>query len=303
MGLLSSLKGKQGGDAIRQSTTTATMHLLEQNRKFEVFMREKVAVLERQVAEDDGRLNRDGGGGEDDLAGEMDPAEDLGIGGPGESQDTVASSPSEGQGEVVVIGEGFGDQDEELELPEVPPPARPTVPVPPSPAPLPKASSAPPDWRAFLAGASTTPAPGAPAARAVEPPAGEGDQADAQGEEGAEEAPVEVEAAEPPAGEGDQVDAQGEEAAEEEEEEDGAGLFGMALPIVSVTSTTAERGQPPSSSAAAPAAAAPSAPPAAAKARPPAPASGDATPALDAGDQPGGWESGDLHEGQVGNWA
>ncbi len=300
MGLLGSLRGKQGGDVIRQSTTTATMHLLEQNHKFEVFMREKVATLERQVAEDDGRLNRSDGGEEGDgLPGETDLATDLGANGPDEGQATGAGLPAgAGYEEVAVIGEDSGGPDEELELPVVPPPARPTVPVspPPPPAPSPKAASAPPDWRAYLAGASTTPAPGAPAARVAEPLAGEGDQVGAQGEDVAEEeAPAEVEASEPAAGEGDQVDAQGEE-----EEEDGGGdLFAMNLPIISAASAVPGREQPPAPSVTVVSSAAvPSAPPAAAKASSPAPA-GEAT----AQKTDEGWDQGGLQDGQVGRWA
>jgi hypothetical protein len=216
MGLLGSLRGKQGGDAIRQSTTTATMHLLEQNRKFEAFMRDKVATLERQVAEDDGRLNRAEGGGEDGLVSEADLAADLGVEGPGEGQAAGASFPARtGHEGVAVIGDGPDEFDEELKPPEALPPAYPTAPVSPPlpPSPPLKASGATPDWRAFLAGASTAAAPGALAAGADEPATGDG----AQGEDVVEEeALVGAEAGEPPAGEGGQVDAQGEDIAEEE---------------------------------------------------------------------------------------
>jgi hypothetical protein len=331
MGLLSSLRGKQGGDAIRQSTTTATMHLLEQNRKFEAFMRDKVATLERQVAEDDGRLNRsDGTEEEDGLPGEGDLAEDLGANEPGEGQATSAGIPAgAGYEKVAVIGDDTGGLDEEPELPAALPPARPTAPVPPPPPPVlsPQAASAMPDWRAFLGGgASTTAAPGAPAAEMEEPAAGDGDQVGAQSKDVAEEeAPAEVEASEPPAREGDQVVAQEEDAAEEEapaevkasepaagegdqvgaqeedeEEEGGGGLFDMSLPIVSVTSAAPAVSQTP---AAATQAAAPSAPPSAAKASPPA-SSAQTAPALDA-DGPsttGEWEQDNLHQGQAGAW-
>ncbi len=304
MGLLSSLRPKQGGDAIRQSTTTATMHLLEQNRKFELFMREKVAVLERQVAEDDGRLNNDKGDKEDGLSDEMEPAGYIETDGPGEGQDIDADSSVRAEHEgVAVIGDDLGELEEELDPPSVTPPARPAEPV--QPPPSPKAPSAPSDWRGFLvAGASATASPGAPAAGKSEPPAGEGDQVDAQGEDAAEEDdPVETGASEPPAGEAGQADAQGEDAAEEEEE--GGGLFAMDVPIISLTGAAEERGRPPSSSATAPAAAGPSAPPAIEEDHLQRPASDVAAPGPDAaGDQSSGeWLPGDLHDGQVERWA
>jgi hypothetical protein len=339
MSLLSSLRGKQGGDAIRQSTTTATMHLLEQNRKFEAFMRDKVATLERQVAEDDGRLNRSDGDEEGNLTGETDaeaPAEDLEANEPGEGQATSAGLPAgAGYEEVAVIGEDTGGPDEEPELPADLPPARPTAPVPPPPPPVssPKAASAMPDWRAFLGGeASTTAAPGAPAAEMEEPAAGDGDQVGAQGKDVAEEeALTEVETSERTAGKGDQVDAQGEDAAEEEapveaevdeppsgeggqidaqsediveEEAGGGGLFAMNLPIISLSSAATEPKRASVPPATAPSAAVPSAPPATAKASPSAPTSDVATQGPDADDQSSdGWDQAGLQGGQVGSWA
>jgi hypothetical protein len=297
MGLLGSLRGKQGGDAIRQSTTTATMHLLEQNRKFEAFMRDKVATLERQVAEDDGRLNRSDGDEEGDLVDEAGLAADLGAEGPDEGQAAGAGLPARTEPEgVAVIGQDTGEPDEESEQPTAPAPTRLTVavPSPPPPAPSPKAASAPPDWRAFLKNASSTTAPQSPAAEMEEPAAGEGDQVDAQGEDVVEEeTPAEVEAGAPAAGEGDdQVDAQ-----EEDEEGHDGDLFAMDLPITSVTSVVAVQRQSPATE---PSVAA--APPAAAKASSPA-SSAQAAPAPDAdGSSAGEWEQGDLHQGQAGAW-
>jgi hypothetical protein len=326
MGLLGSLRGKQGGDAIRQSTTTATMHLLEQNRKFEAFMRDKVATLERQVAEDDGRLNRSDGDEEGDLVDEAGLAADLGAEGPDEGQAAGAGLPARTEPEgVAVIGQDTGEPDEESEQPTAPAPTRLTVavPSPPPPAPSPKAASAPPDWRAFLKNASSTTAPQSPAAEMEEPAAGEGDQVGDQGEDvDEEETPAVVEASEPAAGEGDQVDAQGEDVVEEEtpaeveagapaagegddqvdaQEEDEEGhdgdLFAMDLPITSVTSVVAVQRQSPATE---PSVAA--APPAAAKASSPA-SSAQAAPAPDAdGSSAGEWEQGDLHQGQAGAW-
>jgi len=304
MGLLSSLRAKPGGDAIRQSTTTATMHLIEQNRRFEAFMREKVATLERQVAEDDGRLNSDKSGEEDSFS-ETDSAGDLEADGPGEGQDIDAGFSAEAEHEgIAIIGEEFGELEEELGPPAVTPSAHPAEPV--QPPPSPKASSEPPDWRSFLAGASAAVSPGMPAAGEGKPPADEGGQADAQSEDAAEEEDlVEAEADQPPTGEIGQDDAQGEDAAEEEEGLDDGGLFAMVLPIVSVNRATEERERPPSSSATAPATAVPPAPPAAAEEeRPPQPKSDVATPGLDAADQSAGeWEQDGLHDGQVGSWA
>ena len=305
MGLLSSLRAKPGGDAIRQSTTTATMHLIEQNRRFEAFMREKVATLERQVAEDDGRLNNDKSGEEDSFS-ETDSAGDLEADGPGEGQDIDAGFSAEAEHEgIAIIGEEFGELEEELGPPAVTPSAHPAEPV--QPPPSPKASSEPPDWRSFLAGASAAVSPGMPAAGEGKPPADEGGQADAQSEDAAEEEDlVEAEADQPPTGEIGQDDAQGEDAAEEEEGLDDGGLFAMVLPIVSVNRATEERERPPSSSATAPATAVPPAPPAAAaeEERPSQPKSDVATPGLDAADQSAGeWEQDGLHDGQVGSWA
>ena len=333
MGLLSSLRGKQGDNAIQQSTTTATMLLLEQNRRFEAFMREKVATLERQVAEDDGRLNNDKSGEEDSFS-ETDSAGDLEADGPGEGQDIDAGFSAEAEHEgIAIIGEEFGELEEELGPPAVTPSAHPAEPV--QPPPSPKASSEPPDWRSFLAGASAAVSPGMPAAGEGKPPADGGGQADAQGEDAAEEEDlveagadqpptgeigqddaqgedaaeeedlVEAEADQPPTGEIGQDDAQGEDAAEEEEGLDDGGLFAMVLPIVSVNRATEERERPPSSSATAPATAVPPAPPAAAEEeRPPQPKSDVATPGPDAADQSAGeWEQDGLHDGQVGSWA
>ena len=55
MGFLDALKGG-GGDAIRQSTSLTMAYLLEQNRKFEAYMRGKVEELEARVAAQQARL-------------------------------------------------------------------------------------------------------------------------------------------------------------------------------------------------------------------------------------------------------
>ena len=55
MGFLDALKGG-GGDAIRQSASLTMVYLLEQNRKFEAYMRGKVGELEARVAAQQARL-------------------------------------------------------------------------------------------------------------------------------------------------------------------------------------------------------------------------------------------------------
>ena len=55
MGFLDALKGG-GGDAIRHSTSLTMAYLLEQNRKFEAYMRGKVEELEARVAAQQARL-------------------------------------------------------------------------------------------------------------------------------------------------------------------------------------------------------------------------------------------------------
>ena len=55
MRFLDALKGG-GGDAIRQSTSLTMAYLLEQNRKFEAYMRGKVEELEARVAAQQARL-------------------------------------------------------------------------------------------------------------------------------------------------------------------------------------------------------------------------------------------------------
>jgi hypothetical protein len=57
MGFLSALRGNRE-DAIRQSTSLTMVYLLEQNRKFEVYMRQKVAATEAQVAGQQARLEQ-----------------------------------------------------------------------------------------------------------------------------------------------------------------------------------------------------------------------------------------------------
>jgi hypothetical protein len=56
MGFLNALRGA-GPDAMRESASLTTAYLLEQNRKFEAFMREKIAQLESRVTVQHSRLS------------------------------------------------------------------------------------------------------------------------------------------------------------------------------------------------------------------------------------------------------
>jgi hypothetical protein len=153
-GILDALRGG-GSDAIRQSTSLTTAYLLEQNRKFEAYMREKVAALEGRVAGQQARLTRH----------EMEDLDDLewpGLEGTSsptgmpayaayEEVDTsgdTAPVPSVSVEPEVMGFDGFeqcGDEDGEAAMsPSVAPPA----------VEMPIASDEPPDWMAAL-GVST----------------------------------------------------------------------------------------------------------------------------------------------------
>jgi hypothetical protein len=153
-GLLDALRGG-GSDAIRQSTSLTTAYLLEQNRKFEAYMREKVAALEGRVAGQQARLTRH----------EMEDLNDLewpGLEGTSsptgmpayaayeevDASGDTAPVPSVSVEPEVMSFDGFeesSDEDGEAVMsPSVVPPAVET----------PIASEEPPDWMAAL-GVST----------------------------------------------------------------------------------------------------------------------------------------------------
>jgi hypothetical protein len=142
-GILDALRGG-GNDAIRQSTSLTTAYLLEQNRKFEAYMREKVAALEGRVAGQQARLTSHEMEDFDDGSTEHHPEWDEGLAevlewpGPEDaSSATYGEMSASGDAAPVpkvstepeVTGfDGWGEPDDEDEAPPV--------------------SEGPPDWMA-----------------------------------------------------------------------------------------------------------------------------------------------------------
>jgi hypothetical protein len=109
-GILSTLgRNKQKKDPMRESAALTTVYLLEQNRKFEVFMRQKVEELETRVAAQQARLATKEEAEEQELWAALESFE--------EAEKTAAQEPVEDEDLPAADGQS---EDEALDVDETP---------------------------------------------------------------------------------------------------------------------------------------------------------------------------------------